>query len=138
MPGPRKDISRIQLQRERFGIPDYSPPAPEPDLSIRGALAGVFRKLDAQLSSPLRLLADKWPEIAGAAAPHSRPGRLADTVLFVYVDSSAWLAEISRLHAGAILGKVRAASGGAVRTVRYQVNPDRPGPELKGIASAPD
>lgn len=131
MSGPRKDNSWLQLQRERFGIPDYCPPAPDPDLSIRGAIAGIFQKLDADLSSPLRLLVNKWPEISGEAARHSRPGRLVGTVLHVYVDSSAWLAEISRLHAGGILERVREASRGAVRSVRYQVNPDQPNPTPK-------
>ena len=113
------------IQRERLALPDAEPSPKESELALRPAICRILQNVDAQAASPLARIAARWNVIAGAqAAAHSLPAKLADHVLYVYVDSSAWLSEIKRNAAGGILAAVRNECGGdAVRTVAYSVNP---------------
>ena len=119
------DQTKWELERERLRLPDPAPPHPEPDLSLRGAITGLFKNLDGQTGSILQKISAKWKIIAGEnVAAHSRPGRLNENILYVYVDSSVWLAEITRFHSDNILRKIQDEIGsGAVKGVRFQVNP---------------
>lgn len=121
------DRTKWTLARERFRLPDPAPPHPEPDLSLRSAITRLFKNLDGQTGSILQKISAKWKIIAGEkVAGHSCPGRLADNVLYVYVDSSAWLAEITRFHSERILRKIQNEIGsGPVKSVRFQVNPSQ-------------
>ncbi len=111
------------LARERFRLPDPAPPHAEPDLSLRGAITSLFDNLDRQAGSSFHKIYDKWKVIAGEnAAAHSRPGRLAGDVLYVYVDSSSWMAEMTRYHADNILHNIQREFGpSTVKKVRFQV-----------------
>jgi len=119
------DQTKWKLERERFRLADPAPPNPEPDLSLRSAITGLFKNLDGRAGSIVRQISAKWKIIAGEkVAGHSRPGRLAGNVLYVYVDSSVWLAEIMRFNSADILCKIQGEIGaGAVKGVRFQVNP---------------
>lgn len=119
------DQTKWEIERERLRLPDRVPPHPEPDLSLRGAITSLFKNLDGQTGSILQKIVAKWKIIAGEnVAAHSRPGRLNESVLYVYVDSSTWLNEIVRLHADNIKRFLKKEFGAnAVKTVRYQVNP---------------
>lgn len=121
------DRTKWMLARERLRLPDPKPPCPEPDLSLRGTITRLFKNLDGQTGSIVRKIFGKWKIIAGEkVAAHSCPGRLADNVLYIYVDSSVWLAEITRFHSDSILRKVQSEIGsGTVKAVRFQVNPPR-------------
>lgn len=125
IPKRRYDNSQWMLARERLRLRDPKPPSPEPDLSLRSAITLLFKNLDGQTGSILQKLSDKWKIIAGEnVAAHSCPGRLAGNILYVYVDSSVWLAEITRFHSDNILRKIQSEVGsGAVKGVRFQVNP---------------
>ena len=105
---------------------DAHPPAPEPDLSLRGPLRGLFKKLDEQKSSLIQRILTQWGGLAGdMLAAHSQPARLADNVLYIYVDSSAWLNEISRFHASHVLRLLQKTFGAdKIKRVNYQVNPE--------------
>ena len=113
------------VEKERFRLLDPLPPRPETDLSLRPAIAQLFSKLDAQAGTSIHKIQAKWKMIVGEkVAGHSCPGRLAGNVLYVYVDSSVWLDEISRFHSDNILRNVQDTIGaGAVKNVRFQVNP---------------
>ena len=119
------DQTKWKLARERFRLPDPAPPHPEPDLSLRPAITQLFTNLDSQTGSSVHKIQEKWKLIAGTiVAEHSCPGRLASNVLYVYVDSSVWLAEISRFHSENILRKIQSEIGAdTVKSVRFQVNP---------------
>lgn len=123
------DKSKWTIEKERFRLTDPVPPHPETDLSLRPAIARLFAKLDSQTGSSIHKIQTKWKMIAGGTvAGHSCPGRLAGNVLYVYVDSSVWLAEISRFHSENILRKIQGEIGsGAVKGVRFQVNPTEAG-----------
>ena len=124
-PRSKFDQTKWELERERCRLPDPAPPHPEPDLSLRGAIAGLFKNLDGQTGSILRKISAKWKIIAGEkVAAHSRPGRLNENILYVYVDSSTWLAEITRFHSDDILRKIQNEIGSVtVKGLRFQVNP---------------
>lgn len=113
------------LTRERLRLAEALPPAPEADWSIRGSLVQLFKKLDERQCPLLQQVQARWPAIAGPQfAAHAWPGRLNANVLYVYVDSSAWLNEIVRFQADNILRQIRSMTGPAdIKTVRYQVNP---------------
>jgi len=117
--------TKWKLERERFRLADPTPPHPEPDLSLRPAITRLFTKMDSQTGSSINKIQAKWKMIAGEnVAGHSRPGRLNENILYVYVDSSVWLAEITRFHSENILRKIQDEVGsGAVKGVRFQVNP---------------
>jgi len=119
------DQTKWKLERERFRLPDPEPPHPEADLSLRSAITQFFTKLDSQTGSSVHKIQEKWKLIAGTiVAEHSCPGRLAGNVLYVYVDSSVWLAEITRFHSDSILRKIQSEIGaGTVKSIRLQVNP---------------
>jgi hypothetical protein len=117
------DRTKWELERERCRLPDPAPPPAEPDLSLRGAITGFFKNLDGQTGSSLHKIFAKWKIIAGEnVAAHSRPGRLNENILYVYVDSSTWLAEITRFHSDNILRKIQNEIGSA-KGLRFQVNP---------------
>ena len=124
--GPRSKLDRSEwmLARERLRLVD-PPPPPAPDLSLRSAIARLFTKLDSQTGSAVQQIQSKWKLIAGEmVAKHSCPGRMADNVLYVYVDSSTWLAEITRFHSDDILRKIQnEIRSVTVKGVRFQVNP---------------
>jgi len=124
-PRSKFDQTKWKLEKERFHLSDPAPPHPEPDLSLRGAITRLFKNLDGQTGSILQKISAKWKNMAGEnVAAHSRPGRLNENILYVYVDSSVWLAEITRFHSDDILRKIQRQIGPAtVKRVRFQVNP---------------
>ena len=126
-PKRRYDKTQWMLARERLRLEEFRPPAAEPDLSLRTAIADFFTKLDAQTGSNLHKIQAKWKTIAGeTVAAHARPGRLDENILYVYVDSSVWLAEIKRFHSDGILRRIQKQTGpGAIKGVRFQVSPPK-------------
>ena len=126
MPPNRKyDKAQWMLARERLRLTDFRPTPPEPDLSLRPALTEIFKKLDDQKSSLIQQVQAQWGRLAGdPVADHSRPAQLIDHVLYVCVDSSAWLNEISRFHAAHIARLLQKKFGEEkIRKICYQVNP---------------
>lgn len=124
-PRHKFDKSRWMLARERLRLADPVPPGPDPDLSIRDAITNIFKKLECQDISIVQQIQKKWALIAGNhIAAHSRPGKLADHVLYVYVDSSSWLNEMARFHSDDIMQEMKTRIGpGVVRSLKFLVNP---------------
>ena len=113
------------LARERLRLTDRRPIPPEPDLSLRKPLFQLFKKLDEQKSTLMRKIQAQWRQLAGdPIANHSRPAQLIDNVLYVHVDSSAWLNEIVRFHAAHLMRLLQMTFGkDKIKKVNYQVNP---------------
>lgn len=113
--------------RERLRLTERELSCPEPDLSIRNSITRVFKNIEARESSPLRSIQAQWKAIAGGiVAGHSRPDRIAGDVLYVFVDSSAWMQEIVRFHGNDIVQQIQKLIGpDVVRQARFQVNPDQ-------------
>lgn len=61
-------------------------------------------------------LRDHWPEVVGQAlAAHTRPGPIRHRVLTIYVESSAWVQELT-LTKEALLTQINGAAGSPLVT----------------------
>jgi predicted nucleic acid-binding Zn ribbon protein len=92
------------------------------------AVAHVMQRLGTADAHRLNVLAAEWAAVVGAdVARHTRPGRLRGKELTVFVDSSAWLHELSRYGRGPMLAKLRARYGEAcLSALRLEPDPDGP------------
>ena len=81
-------------------------------------------KLDARLWE--RQLQEDWPSLVGAqVAACSRPGRIENRVLSIYVKHPIWLSELSRYGQKQILTNLQARFGADhIAEIRLQLDPD--------------
>ncbi len=70
----------------------------------------------------------EWSALVGdLVAKHTRPGRLDQDRLIVFVDSSVWLHELSRYRETEMLTAVRDRFGAKVRSLSLRLDPgERP------------
>lgn len=81
-------------------------------------------RLDDQLR--MGRLETEWRNIMGpAVAAHTRPGRLNDTELIVFVDSSVWLSELHRSRVRMLANLQKAFGTARIRSLRLQLDPGR-------------
>ena len=66
-----------------------------------------------------------WAELVGAqVAQHTRPGRIHRKMLFVFVDHSLWLNELSRYGQQKMLENIQAKFGSdKIKSIRLQLDP---------------
>jgi predicted nucleic acid-binding Zn ribbon protein len=70
----------------------------------------VFEKLEREKTLTKEDVEDRWKQIAGDAARHTRPVSLRRATLTVFVDSSAWMQEMS-LRKRTVLKQLKRAFG---------------------------
>lgn len=63
--------------------------------SVGDIVKEVFARIERGKTLTKEDVEERWREIAGNAASHTRPAALRKTILTVFVDSSAWLQEMS-------------------------------------------
>ena len=94
-------------------------------LSI-GTLIGPFLK-SVKIEEQARLggLVERWGEVVGkGVAAHTRPGRLSNLELTIFVDSSVWLSELQRYAQRELLTNLQKAFGrDVIQKVRLQLDP---------------
>ena len=119
---------RWHLERERHGLTGNVPPADAEETGVRDVVAGVLQRLGMDNHIWLRELEPVWPALMGpAVAAHTRPGQYNNGYLTIFVDSAAWLSELSRYGQREMLGKLQARFGAAnIRAIRLQPDPDGP------------
>jgi hypothetical protein len=124
----RFSASRWAVERERCRVADpVQPPAGGDAVPIGEAVDSVLRGLRMEERDWQSGLIDAWVEVAGrSVAKHARPGKMAGTILTVFVDSSAWLAEIARTHRAALLQALQRRFG-ADRITGLRLMPDPDG-----------
>lgn len=118
------------VQRDRLAIDAGAPPAGARDATPLGAiLSAVMKKMGLDSQLWVNTLESEWSAIVGAAvARHTRPGRLDGNRLVVYVDSPAWLNELSRYGKRQIQDNLTARFGAErVRGVVLALDPDKAG-----------
>lgn len=82
-------------------------------------------KLDEQCR--MGLIESQWAMMVGKGiATHTRPGRLINKELTIFVDSSPWLSELKRYAQKELLQKIQKTMGRDVLTLRLQIDPGRP------------
>jgi predicted nucleic acid-binding Zn ribbon protein len=119
---------RWQVQRERDHIGDAAPPPPfRESAPVGNVLPPVLKKLGLSAQVWLQEAQERWPELVGkAVAAHTRVGRFFRGHVVVYVDSSVWLAELSRGGKAKMLANLREAYGSdVVRSLSLQLDADR-------------
>ena len=119
-------MGRWEVERERFRIADALPPSPGAGAEAIGAiLPGILGRIKPKSTGVIFLIEDKWAEIAGKAAAHSKPAKLEKGVLTVYVDSSSWLNELSRFGRKSIQsGLNRHVGKDIVTELHFVLDPD--------------
>ena len=70
----------------------------------------VFERLESGKTLTKEDVDERWKEVAGNAAAHTRPVALRKSVLTVFVDSSAWMQEMT-LRKRIILKQLKRAFG---------------------------
>lgn len=90
---------------------------------ISEALDDILKNVRMADQHWLNKLRGSWAEVAGDVAKHTRPDRIDGKCLYVAVDSSVWLSELSRHGAKPLLAKLlKAGFGEQVKTVRFQID----------------
>jgi len=126
----RKSKSRQQwiptALRERLRLsPDQGVPG-ERTVAMGDVLDFILKEVRLADEHWLNKLREGWGEVAGDVAKHTRPDRIDGKCLYVSVDSSVWLAELSRHGAKPLLSRLRSSGfGGQVTSVRFQIDSGR-------------
>ena len=77
---------------------------------VADIVKAVFEKLEAGKTLTKEDVEERWKDIAGNAARHTRPVALRKSTLTVFVDSSAWMQEMT-MRKRPILKQLKRAFG---------------------------
>lgn len=128
----RKAYSKGQwaIARERFQIADLQPPAPDLDaLPLGNLIPEALKGMKLDVHAQVAQIADTWPEIVGPQlAANTRPARLENKLLTVFVTHPGWLFELQQGGSGAeILARVQARFGPkTILNIRWAIDPEPP------------
>ncbi len=106
---PKFNLDRWLLQKERLRLEGDRPPAPLREIKHMGSIFDqVFEELGINDLHTGFQFEDDWESTVGKqVAGHTRPGKLKNAVLTVYVDHPTWMAELSRFGKKAMLFKLQ-------------------------------
>ena len=131
MPRRRREgkysAGRWRIERERSRIADPLPELPFRDsVPVSKVISELLPRLQPAHNPALLELVGDWETIVGKAiAKHTRPGRVDNTCLVVYVTNSVWLDELARHSRPAMLEKVQQRVGPErVSDIRLYLDPD--------------
>lgn len=131
---------RWQVQRERLRLDESDRLYPPyMDGRVQDIVPQLVRRLGLADTYWEHTLEREWPALVGEqVAKHTRPGRMNRGVLYVYVSSAPWLAELSRMGQKQILENVQKRFGESrIKSVRLQPDPDPPSPKRYGGLTPP-
>jgi predicted nucleic acid-binding Zn ribbon protein len=113
-----------ELQRERFHLDRELPPAAFHAVGIGDVLPGAVKKWGLAAPFQVEVLCAAWEQLVGKdLARRSRPGRLDNKTLTIYVCHPTWLMEIKRMERP-LLEKIQSCRGAEqVRTIRLMLDP---------------
>lgn len=94
-----------------------------PAQPVKDVLAAVLGELKKRRDTPLVKIINNWENIVPAnIAKHARPGALKNKVLYINVDSPAWLYELTLEHKDMFLAQAQKLAGKEiVQEVRFRV-----------------
>jgi len=121
------DYGRWQTQRQRFGNLPGEPPAAFIAQPISNVLSNILSGIKPQDEDTWQYeIAQEWQELAGSKyAPHTRPGKMIDATLYIYVKHSIWLAELSGSEKKDVLYRLQKRFGSKrIRAIKVQLDPD--------------
>ena len=110
-------------ERERLRLKPGQPVPGDNEVTLGETLEGILKDVKLADQHWLNELRSKWVEVAGDVAKHTKPGRMDGKCLYVFVDSTVWLNELSRYGGKALLAKVRKSGfANQVRSIRFQID----------------
>ena len=126
---------RWQVERERHQLTEHFPGEGVKDLvaTVASLIPAALGRVGLHNESWQRQIETKWTDIVGkVVAEHARPGRYYQGTLVIFVDSSPWLSELSRIWQKRILLNLQKEfTAGKIKAVRFQMDPEgdlrRPG-----------
>lgn len=122
----RKRTTFPQVDRERHRIGPWAQP-PEGNLvPLDQVMPEVVKDLGIEADLWQNELVEAWPELVGEQlATKTRPDRVLNGTLVVFVTHSVWLNELSRYGKKQMLDRVQDRFGRQrVRSIRLQLDPE--------------
>ncbi|MEI7880542.1 MAG: DUF721 domain-containing protein [bacterium] len=94
-------------------------------VSISSMVGSLVSSLKLDEQGRMGVLIEKWSTAVGSGiAAHTRPGRLTNKELTIYVDSSPWLSELQRCAKKELLAKLQSVFGrDVIQTIRLSMDP---------------
>ena len=115
------------VNRERCRLsPIRQDPRNGKDEAVGSELSSLMKKYGLGEQDWIETLSGEWVNIVGkAVGRHTRPGRVAGTQVYVFVDSSVWLNELKRYGVKEMLANLQGHFGATrIRSVSLQLDPD--------------
>lgn len=76
-------------------------------VAVGDILPQIIRQISSKAGGFLPVILCKWEEIVGTAvANHTKPSSLKGKNLYIEVDDSVWMAELSRFHKRRIIDSI--------------------------------
>ncbi len=117
-----------QTHRERCQLTAVRPPAAddEESLPVGDVVSSVMKRMGLGEDMWVHALEQEWMALVGdAVARHARPGRYRTGRLVVFVDSAAWLNELSRYGKKEMLAALQTRFGkDRIKSISLQPDPD--------------
>jgi hypothetical protein len=94
-------------------------------ISISSMVGSLVSSLKLDEQGRMGVLIEKWAMAVGTGiAAHTRPGRLINKELTIFVDSSPWLSELQRGSKKELLCKLQSVFGrDVILTIRLSMDP---------------
>ncbi len=94
-------------------------------LAISSMIGTLVSSLKLDEQGRMGILIEKWATAVGSGiAAHTRPGRLYNKELTIFVDSSPWLSELQRCSKKDLLAKLQSVFGrDVILTIRLSMDP---------------
>jgi len=90
--------------------------------AIRDVLRSVFARLESEKGLSWEEVESSWRGLAGQGAfRHSKPVALKKKVLTVFVDSSAWMQELTLQKRGILKGLKRKFGRDRISKIRFKI-----------------
>lgn len=123
----RFDYGHWQTQRDRFGfLPDEPPPVFDVQ-PISNLISTIVSDIKPEPEdSWIFELTREWKELVGSTyAAHTRPGKIHERKLYIYVKHSIWLTEFLRNGKHPTLVRLQKRFGAKrVQSISVQLDPD--------------
>jgi len=96
-------------------------------LAISSMVGSLVSSLKLDEQGRMGILIDRWASAVGPGiAAHTRPGRLINKELTIFVDSSPWLSELQRCAKKELLAKLQGVFGrDVIQTIRLSMDPGK-------------
>lgn len=118
---------RWEIERERCRIEEpYPSKGVEDPSSMSDVVPSLLKRLGLADEHWLGVMEAEWGKIVGeAVAKHTRPGRMENRKLTVFVDNSVWMSELARYGRPQMLANLQKRFGkDKITSVSLTLDPD--------------